>query len=404
MLRTRVLLGLGLCAVSLVLGGCCEPVPSWARTYGGWRDDAAYAVIQTSDGSLLLAGYRASDVYRRGDGEVLLVKTKQDGRQLWKRTYGLDRQDAAHALIETTDGGYVVAGITGGYGDIWEARALLLKVDPDGRELWARQFNAADDDQYYAYDVVEAADGGFVIAGHTATRLVAFPKLTPFLIKTDPDGNELWRTVFESDVNIAACALIACSDGSLVFAGTHTSTDADSNESDLYLAKTDAQGSLLWERVHDLTMRDEVCELIQTSDGGLVLAGSAYEGPIGKGWHDALLVKTNADGEILWVKTYGGPQADYAYDVIETSDGGFALAGATYASGAFENMLLLKTDSDGNELWRQAYGGEGSDTGRAVCETSNGDFIAAGSAYSYTCYWGDMFAVRTSPEGETLWQ
>ena len=149
-----------------------------------------------------------------------------------------------------------------------------------------------------------------------------------------------------------------------------------------------------WTRTYGGIGYEEATCVVQTSDKGYAIAG--YTSSYGAGWSDFWLVKTDSDGNKLWDKTYGGSKIDRAYCVVQTSDGGYALAGYTESYGAgSDDFWLVKTDSDGNKLWDKAYGGTGSDWASCVVQTSDGGYALAGYAYSYGAGNNDFWLVRT---------
>jgi hypothetical protein len=143
----------------------------------------------------------------------------------------------------------------------------------------------------------------------------------------------------------------------------------------------------------------------QTSDGGYVLVG--YTTSFGAGGVDWWLVKTDADGDSLWSRRYGGPENEWCYAVLQTADGGYVLAGGGYSFGAGTpnnaNMWLLKTDANGDSLWSRAYGGIDRESAHAMIQTSDGGYALAGFTGSYGAGDLDMWMVRTNANGDSLW-
>lgn len=152
----------------------------WAATYGGPSSDYAYAVQETSDKGIIMAGYTSS--FGAGSFDVYLLKTDSLGVLLWANTYGGPSQDYGYSVSETMDGGFVIAGYTlsfGAGGDVY-----LVRTDRDGNLLWSRTYGGTAGD--YGWSVRETSDSGFVIGGYTASFGAG---LTDFyLIKTDRLG------------------------------------------------------------------------------------------------------------------------------------------------------------------------------------------------------------------------
>ncbi|MFZ8835352.1 MAG: T9SS type A sorting domain-containing protein [Candidatus Caldipriscus sp.] len=135
----------------------------------------------------------------------------------------------------------------------------------------------------------------------------------------------------------------------------------------------------------------------QTSDGGYIVAG--YTGSFGAGGWDIFLIKTYANGNVEWAKTYGGTGDDWAYSVQQTSGGGYIVAGYTWSFGAGSDILLIKTDADGNIQWAKTYGGTNKDGATSVQQTSDGGYILAGWTYSFSADGASIFLIKTDARG-----
>jgi predicted secreted protein len=255
-------------------------------TYGGTNDDRAYALVQTSDGGYALAGWTNS--FGAGSYDFWLVKTDAAGTMQWNTTYGGTASDRAYALVQTTDGGYALAGNTQSFGAGW-SDFWLVKTDASGNMMWNQTYGGTDWD--YAYALVQTTDGGYALAGYTDSF--------------GAGGSNFW------------------------------------------LVKTDTNGNMQWNMTYGGTNDDRVYALVQTSDGGYALAG--WTNSFGAGGSNFWLVKTDTNGNMQWNQTYGGTNNDQAYALVQTTDGGYALAGYTYSFGAGSyDFWLVETDASGN--------------------------------------------------------
>jgi len=164
-----------------------------------------------------------------------------------------------------------------------------------------------------------------------------------------------------------------------------------------------AEGDMQWQQTYGGSDFDGINSVIQTADGGFALAGYTYS--YGAGGMDVWLVRTDARGVPQWQQTYGGSHYDYANAVIKTADGGFALAGCTESFGPgkyyYYNAWLVKTDADGNVEWQQTYGGSDWDGANSVIETADGGFALAGITASYGAGGYDAWLVKTIPPETT---
>jgi hypothetical protein len=361
----------------------------FARTYGGMSDDRAFSVQQTSDGGYIVAGSTYS--FGAGDYDIFLIKTDANGNIQWAKTYGGTDGDIAWSVQQTLDGGYIVAGWTNSFG-AGGVDVFLIKTDANGNIQWAKTYGGTGYD--LAYSVQQTSDGGYIAASWTDSFGAGIWDI--FLIKTDANGNIQWAKTYGGTGEDLVSSVQQTSDGGYILAGWTTSFGAGS--SDFFLIKTDANGNLQWAKTYGGISHDAAYSVQQTSDGGYIVAGYTFS--FGAGNYDFFLIKTDANGNIIWAKTYGEAGYDLAYSVQQTSDGGYIVAGYTYSfgTGSFD-FLLIKTDASGNVQWAKTYGGTGDDGALSVQQTSDGGYIVAG----YTSYFSagavDIFLVKTDANG-----
>jgi hypothetical protein len=349
-----------------VTGGAV-PEEKWNVTFGGTDWDVAYSVQQTLDGGYILAGGTCS--YSAGEDDAWLVKTDSDGNEIWNKTFGGTMcdgvGDGAHSVQQTLDGGYIFAGYTMSYGtgsaDFW-----LVKTDSDGNEIWNKTFGGTDWD--WASTVQQTSDGGYVLEGYTESYGAGSWDF--WLVKTDSNGNEQWNKTFGgTGEDRKSCAQQTTDDGYIIAGYTES---YGVGQGDFWLVKTDSNGNEQWNKTFGGTGWDVANSVQQTSDGGYILAG--WTCSYGAGHDDAWLVKTDSNGNEMWNKTFGGSQGDGAHSVQQTSDSGYIIAGYLRSHGA-----VVKTDSDGKEMWNKTFGNYANrDHILSVQQTADGDYILAG--------------------------
>jgi hypothetical protein len=317
---------------------------------------------------------------------------------LWSKTYGGPSDDDAYSLVQTSDGGYAIVGESHSYGP-GVHNSWLVRTDPNGEIMWNRTYGEGDCE---GYDIIQTSDGGYALSGTKG-----FGGGQDFwLVKTDSSGNMEWnRTYGKENPNWeASYSLLQDSDGGYILAGGSGPYDygSDSPNSDFWLVRTDANGIMIWNRTIGGPSQDMARCVAQTADGGYVMAGHTWS--FGLGGADAWLIKTNSNGAMLWNKTYGGSGLDFASYVIQTSDGGFAIAGHTDPSGSGYDFWLVKADGLGNMQWDKTYGISHDDDARGMIQKSGGGYLLVGATgtLGITSSW-DGWLVDTDASGNIVW-
>jgi len=361
----------------------------WTRIYGGSDDDEGHSVQQTTDGGFIIAGYTYS--YGAGHGDVYLIRTDVNGDTLWTRTYGGDSDDdLGYSVQQTTDGGFIIAGETYSYG-AGHDDVYLIRTDENGDTLWTKTYGGSDYDG--GYSVQQTTDGGFIIAGYTDSYGAGYDDV--YLIRTDENGDTLWTKTYGGDYSDGGSSVQQTTDSGFIIAGYTFSYGAGGG--DVYLIRTDVNGDTLWTKTYGGSDYDYSESVQQTTDGGFIIAGETYS--YGTGKNDVYLIKIDSMGDVLWTRTYGGDSSDLGYSVQQTTDSGFIIAGYTYSYGVGGgDVYLIRTDENGNTLLTKTYGGDYSDVGRSVQQTTDGGFIIAGNTYSYgESYDEDVYLIRIPP-------
>jgi hypothetical protein len=359
----------------------------WERNYGGTERDYGYSVQQTQDGGYIVAGY----TYSFGPGtpqypNVYLIKTNASGDTLWTRTYGGTNDDYGYSVQQTSDGGYIVAGNTNSFGS--GGQVYLVKTNAIGDTLWTRTYGGTNDD--YGYSVQQTLDTGYIVAGVTTSF---GNSVQVYLVKTNASGDTLWTRTYGGAYGDFGYSVQQTSDGGYIVAGR---SDGFGNGVEVFLVKTTALGDTLWTRTYGGTNDDAGNSAQQTQDGGYIVAGLTLS------FGDSIqvyLIKTNASGDTLWTRTYGGTGADYGWSVQQTLDTGYIVAGYTNSFGNGGQVYLVKTNDFGDTLWTRTYGVD-YDEGRSVHQTSDGGYIIAGGSFSFGNYY-QVYLIKTDSLGRS---
>ncbi len=351
----------------------------------------------------------------------------------WDTNFGSSEEDNGFAVAASVDGGYAIAGAVNandgtvttwhqGYDNFGHPLPDLyvVKVDAEGVMQWQTALGTSGPDEALA--ITATTDGGFAVAG--------FSNGDFWIIKLDSNGSLQWENLFGGTLSEFAYTIIQTSDGGYAVGGASSSSNGDVTSNygwqDYWLLKLDATGNLQWEQSYGGSSTDECYSVIQTSDGGYALAGSAnsadHDITASRGATDYWFVKTDSEGNLQWQKSFGGTGADYARSVIQTLDGGYIIAGSTASNdgdvtgwhentgdGQYFDYWVIKISSSGDLQWQKALGGTGSDEAWAVVEapdggsivvgragTNNGDVVAPGGGYCWI--------VKLDELGNIAWQ
>ncbi len=392
--KARLALGIILlCLSTLTLSAPFGTATSgWSHTYGGSGDDEATLVVQTSDGGYALAGFTNSS--GAGSYDFWLIKTDVNGTIQWSHTYGGVGDDEATSVVQTSDGGYAITGYTDSFG-AGETDCWLVKTDVNGTMQWNQTYGGRAQDEASA--VIQTSDGEYALAG--ATDSYGAGEQDFWLIKTDANGTMQWNQTYGGTGDDEVSALIPTIDGGYALTGYTTSYG--SGMDDFWLVKADSFGKMQWSQTYGGVEDDGATCVVQASDGGYAIVG--YTNSSGAGSYDFWLVKTNTNGTMLWSHAYGDTGDEFAYSVVQISDGGYALAGPTDSYGTGDvSFWLVKTDANGNMQWNEAYGGSGDNEAYSMIQTSDGGYALAGFTDSYGAGSYDVWLVKTDSSGNSV--
>ncbi len=358
----------------------------WNRTYGG-GDRENFRDVVTDDGGYVLAG---SIELFGGGYDAWLVKVDSEGVLEWSQTYGGEDRETLWDVVVTGDDGYVLAGYTESYG-AGEADFWLVKVDSEGTVEWNQTYGGFDDDE--AWSMAATSDGGYIIAGDT--RSYAAGKTDVWLVKVDSEGVLEWTQTYGGEDYDGGRSVVETHGGGYLLAGYTKSYGAGGR--DAWLVKVDCEGVLEWNRTYGGSKYDTARDVLQTGDGGYVLAGQTES--FGAGLYDFWLVKVDCEGVLEWNRTYGGEDYEYLQDAATADDGGYVLTGQTesYSAGKTD-AWLVKVDCEGVLETDRAYGGTDWDWGSSVLGIGNGIYVLAGSTSSYGAELSDGWLLKVGLE------
>lgn len=368
----------------------------WQKSYGGSRMEQSPDIHQTNDGGYIIAGSSLSideGFGNHGLFDQWVIKVNAAGTTEWHRSYGGTADDKAYSVRQTNDGGYIVAGstrsvngnVTGNHGqeDFW-----VVKLNPAGNIEWEKALGGSGSD--IAKCVRQTADGGYIVAGRSDS---ADGNITGnngyadgWIVKLDQTGNIVWQKSFGGPGFEEFTAVETTADGGYVMAGSITVAGSDLN---YWIVKTDSSGNMQWSKNYGGSSSDTANSLKPTPDGGYIIAGSSNStnGDItaNNGYFDYWIIKLNNSGNLLWQKSLGNEQYDYAFSIDNTDDGGSVVLGYTAAAASFtsNDYWLVKLTAGGDTDWEKRFGGPYDDYASAVQQTADGGYVMAGMSNSF---------------------
>ncbi len=338
---------------------------------------------------------------------VVLVQAQRQPYLQWEKSYGGTKSDQASSINQTIDGGYIVLGnaestdldVNGNHGgyDFW-----LLKLDAAGSLQWQKTYGGSGDER--AGKVLQTADGGYILAGTTTSTdgdvINNHGMEDAWIVKIDISGNIQWQKSYGGSNNEGANDIAITSDGGYILAGSSSSGNGDAtgnhgNEDD-WIIKIDASGNIQWQKQFGGSNADQANAVKQTADGGYIIAGitESNDGDVTgfRGTIDYWVLKLSKNGTLQWKRCYGGSFFDWANDVIQTRNGGYVIVGNSASrdgdvTGHHENnatytdMWVLKLYADGALNWEKSLGGSFDDEAHQVQQMSDGSFIVGGWEY-----------------------
>ena len=372
----------------LVAVACGSPLVAqtlrWTHTYGGPGQDGGESMVLGGDGGLVIAGFTSATPFAYKD--VFILKTSAGGDSLWSRTYSPGMNDIARAIRRTTDGGYIIAGMTEVNPQTFDP--FLIKTDSMGVLQWQRQYDFGFGDDDRGHGVWQTTDGGYIVVGQTWLVHGLFGNYDMYVIKTDAGGNVQWTRIFyrEEEGGDVALAVQQLADGGYIIGGFTQSSEWAS-----YVVRTDSSGDSLWTRIYPGAWQSECYDIQAAPGGGFVLTGteSSFDTDT-----DLLLMKLDAQGGMVWKKIHGTVDADQGESFEQLEDGGYIVAGMSANGTSGYDVYVVRTDSSGDTVWTRTVGGLGDDRSFSVVRTAPGSYVVTGWSWSFGQGVGDVYLLE----------
>jgi hypothetical protein len=356
---------------------CDKIIEEWNKSYGGNSYDSGNSVLQTVDKGYIIAGTTYS--YGLGSGDVWLIKTDKDGKELWNTTIGGVSNDYGYSIQQTTsDNGYIILGSKNSNAALW-----MIKTDEYGKHKWNVTFTIG----YYSFcgSVVQTLDDGFLIVGYGLNKKPTDHYFITYL-KTDSNGTEVWRKSYDLFPNgdCYGYSIQKTTDGGYIIVGNR--------RGDAWLLKINELGEEVWNKTYGYIYADDYgYSVYQTNDGGYFITGGTFDLVN----VDVLAVKTDSNGNEMWKNKFGGVNLDWGYSGKQTSDGIYFVTGVTNSSSEGNSDLwLLILNNNGDMICDRILGGENDDIGYSLDLTGDGGCIITGSLNSFGAEDYDIWLIK----------
>ena len=429
----------------LLIGVGLQPVNAqvttevvWQRCLGGTDTEWGNRLRSTSDGGFIGIGFGTSYdgdmVDNNGTDDLFVTKLNADGTVQWKRALGGSLSERGYDCLEIADGSFMISGnsystngdLTTNQGgqDLW-----VLKLSPSGAIIWQRTYGGSNMELGGA--MLETQDGGFLLQLTTSSNdgdVVGFHDgpgtQDHWLLKIDGSGGVVWSRALGGSAFDSGGRLITTADGGFLVILQTESTDGDITDYrgniDCCLVKVSSTGSVLWSRCVGGTQRDNGFDILELSNGDIMLLGSTASSDVdialNQGSYDVFLAKLTSTGSLIWLRTYGGSQDDDCRSLVRTGDGGFVMVGSSRSSdGDVSNnqggtdVWLLKVEANGTLEWQRSYGGsmnewaflyDMEDEGfllTGITQSNDGDVVGHHGE-------GELLFLKVGANGDLIWQ
>ncbi len=380
-------------------GGGTPGTELWTRQFGTFGGATGVAV--DSSGNVLVVGYTYSTLpgqTHAGGEDAFVRKYDPNGTELWTRQFGTSSLDQAKGVAVDSSGNILVVGETAGalpgQTQAGSRDVFVRKYDAGGNELWTRQFGTSDFDE--AYGVAVDSSGNVLVVGDT---IGTFPGQTQaggedaFVRKYDPNGTELWTRQFgASGLGLDNALDVAVdSNGNVLVVGRTEGTlpgQTGAGSRDAFVRKYDAGGNELWTRQFGTSSLDEAFGVAVDSSGNILVVGAtsgALPGQTHAGNWDAFVRKYDPNGTELWTRQFGTSSLDDAFGVAVDSNGNVLVVGRVYnaalpgqTQAGYGDAFVRKYDANGTELWTEQFGTLGTDEASGVAADSSGNVLVVG--------------------------
>jgi len=411
-----------------------EAVPltgNWDMRFGGTGTDNFTDAIRTTDGGYLAAGYtnseKSGDVSQGvhytdiGINHFWMVKTDKNGKKLWDQRYQSNRNQYLNRVIQTQDGGYLLAGSQASYNNPKNRDYFLLKVPANGifnhqdPNQWARTYGGTGYEELKK--VIQLSNGEYILAGSSNSPVSGSQTQSGkggtdyWLVKVSSTGQRIWDKRFGGDKDETLNSFVQTPAGGFMLVGSSLSGNTGDKSqksqggSDYWVVQTDKNGHLMWEKSYGGNGQDDAYSVAR-SGNDFYLSGTSRSGKSGdksqasQGGSDYWVVKINSTGTKIWDKSLGGSQDEELRASTLINQNQLVVAGTSFSGVSGDKTQTSQGESDywavaldaqGNKIYDKGVGGSGTEELRTILQTHDSGLLLGGRSNS------DVSGDRTQP-------
>ncbi|MFW9812780.1 MAG: hypothetical protein ACFFF9_09995 [Candidatus Thorarchaeota archaeon] len=361
----------------------------WNRTYGGFDSDRLYDLVLCDDGGYALVGYTNS--FDSTDRDTWVIRTDDTGDVEWTQNLGYNSSnDQGNSIYQCENGDFVIAGYFETIGGI---NGFVTRISGiDGELLWTYELGTdALADSFT--EVIESSNGAIIAIGTTESWGAGFDDVV--VVSLSPIGSPVWTRTYGGGNNDLGRSIVESREGGYAFLANTFSYGAGS--SDFWLVRIDENGNSLWNSTFGGGLSDSGYDIIEYYPGGFVMAGQTRS--FGDAQGDLYVVRSDSDGSLVWDQYYVGSGEDFATGIIEASRGGFTIVGISDYIGLNPQTRITRIQPNNTEVWSHWYGGSDVDYGYELVEVYPEEYVVGGTSRTYGSgdFDGWMFLVPGEP-------
>jgi len=346
----------------------------WEKTYGGDDNDIAKGIVALAEGGSAMVGTCRS--FNAQYTDICVTRMNAKGEMLWRLMLGGAKQDDGKAIARASDGSLMILGTTKSLAKKYDRDLYVAKVSLEGKLLWEKGIGGERDE--FAGGIAGTDDGGVLVVGDSESFGNNYKDI--YIVKLSAKGEVLSSRTIGGEKEDSAKALVRTKDGMMVMVG-HREV-ASSGNKDFFVMKLDQNGKRIWAKTYGGSYTDTLSGVTATVDGGIVATGKTRS--FNSEQTDLSVMKFDVAGKLIWHKIYGFKYYEYGNAISSTLDGGFMIAGGTNTLGeGGHSVYMLALDKSGKLIWSHVFGGREKDRANAIARMSDGSLLVVGETDSF---------------------